>query len=63
MKKEIGTVNVVDIKEALREIDMLTKQYKRKRMTTSSYIQRVHQNLAKLTSERNYDEYLKNLGH
>lgn len=62
-KYEAGSVNVSKIKEATNTIEFLTKQYKRRRMSTESYIKAVHENLANLTTQRNYLEYLKNIGH
>lgn len=59
---EPGSVNVKEITEAVKSIEFLTQQYKRKRMSTESYIQSVHENLLRLTSERNYWDYLKNIG-
>lgn len=61
-KREPGTINMVKVKESISAIEFLTKQYKRKRMTTESYIMQVHENLANLTTQRDYLEYLKNIG-
>lgn len=61
-KTQAGSVNVKEINQAVKTIEMLTNQYKRKRMSTEKYIQSVHESLSKLTSERNYWEYLKNIG-
>lgn len=60
--KKTGTRNVVAIREAIKNIEFLTKRYKRKRMTDEEYIRRVNQNLAKMSDERNYIEYLVNIG-
>jgi hypothetical protein len=57
-----GTKNVVAIKEAIKSIETLTNQFKRKRMTQEEYIIRVNKNLAKMADERNYIEYLVNIG-
>jgi hypothetical protein len=57
-----GTKNVVAIKEAIKSIEFLTNQFKRKRMTQKEYIIRVNKNLAKMADERNYIEYLVNIG-
>lgn len=62
-KKVTGTVNVREINQAIRSIEFLTYNYKRKRISTEKYIQSIHENLSKLTTERNYWEYLKNIGH
>jgi len=62
-KYEPGSINVKLITESVNSIELLTKMYKRKRISTENYIKKVHENLSKLTSQRNYLEYLKNLGH
>lgn len=61
-KQEAGSINTAKIKESVDAIEFLTKQYKRKRMNTESYIKLVHENLSNLTTQRNYLEYLKNIG-
>ncbi len=57
-----GTKNVVSIKEAIKNIETLTERFKRRRMTQEEYIVRVNKNLAKMADERNYIEYLVNIG-
>lgn len=57
-----GSKNVVAIKESIRNIETLTNQFKRKRMTQEEYIIRVNKNLAKMADERDYIEYLVNIG-
>ena len=61
-KYEPGSINMVKVKESITAIEFLTKQYKKKRMSTESYIKLVHENLSKLTTQRDYFEYLKNIG-
>ena len=61
-KNEPGSINVAKIKESVNAIEFLTKQYKRKRMSTEQYIKSVHENLSHLTTQRNYLEYLNNIG-
>ena len=61
-KTEPGSVNVKEINEAVKSIEMLTTQYKRKRMSTDKYLSLMNESLSKLTSERNYAEYLKHIG-
>ena len=61
-KYEPGSINMVKVKESITAIEFLTKQYKKKRMSTESYIKQVHENLANLTTQRDYLEYLKNIG-
>lgn len=62
IKYEPGSINVMNIQESIKSIEMLTKQYKRRRLSTENYIKMVHENLSKLTSQRNYIQYLKNIG-
>jgi hypothetical protein len=62
MKREPGTINAVKINESIKSIQFLTSQYKRKRIDTENYIKLIHENLSKLTTERNYLDYLKNIG-
>jgi hypothetical protein len=63
-KKEYtpGSVNVKEIKEAVKAIELYTSLYKRKRLTTENYIKKVHIGLSRLTSQRDYFEYLRNIG-
>ena len=56
------TKNVVAIKESIKNIETLTARFKRKRLTQEQYILLVNQNLSKMTDERNYIEYLVNIG-
>lgn len=60
MKK--GSKNVVAIDKATRNIEQLTELFKRKRLTKEEYIREVNQSLASMTDERNYIEYLVNIG-
>jgi hypothetical protein len=57
-----GSVNVKEIKEAIKAIDLYTDMYKRKRLNTENYVKKVHIALSRLTSERDYIEYLSNIG-
>jgi len=61
-KNEAGSVNTAQIKESVKSIEILTSQYKKRRLNTESYIKLVHENLANLTNQRNYTEYLNNIG-
>jgi hypothetical protein len=61
-KKAPGSVNVKEIKEAVKAIELYTSLYKRKRLTTENYIKKVHIALSRLTSQRDYFEYLRNIG-
>lgn len=57
-----GTKNIKQINESIERIENLTIQYKRKRMSEENYIRNVHEALSKMTSQRNYVEYLSNIG-
>ncbi len=61
-KQEPGSVNTKEITESIKSIEMLTTQYKKKRMSTDKYLSLMNENLSKLTSQRNYAEYLKHIG-
>lgn len=61
-KMEPGSLNMAEVKDAIKTIEITTNMYKRKRMSTEKYIKLMHENLIRLTSERNYFEYLKNIG-
>jgi hypothetical protein len=61
-KKEAGTFDYVKTHEAIRNIEYLTKRFKRNRMTAEKYIIEVNQNLANVTTQRNYTEYLRHIG-
>jgi hypothetical protein len=60
--KKSGTKNVVAINESIKNIETLTEQFKRKRLSQDEYVLRVNQNLSKMTDVRNYIEYLINIG-
>ena len=60
--KTVGSKNVKNDKESLKRIDDLTSWYRRKRMNTDDYIREVNIVLSCLSDERNYIEYLSNIG-
>jgi hypothetical protein len=60
--KRAGIKNMKVINESISKIEMLTKFYKKKRMSEETYIRGVHEALSKLTDERDYIEYLSNIG-
>jgi hypothetical protein len=57
-----GTRNVVAEKEAIKSIEFLITRYKRRRMSKENFIRKINQSLAKFSDERDYIEYLKNIG-
>jgi hypothetical protein len=61
-KPEAGTVNVKVIRESIKSIEVHTSLYKKKRITTENYIKALHDSLSKMTTQRDYLEYLKNIG-
>jgi hypothetical protein len=60
--KKTGAKNTVAIKNATDRIEKLTELFKRRRLTQDEYVKRVNQSLASMTSERDYIEYLQNIG-
>jgi hypothetical protein len=60
--KKTGTKNVSAIKEAIKNIQILTKFYNRKRLSKEEYISRVNKNLSNMANERDYIDYLRNIG-
>lgn len=62
MKNQAGTTNVQKIKNSLQTIQKLTDQVKKGRMTTEKYIIEVHKNLSNMTNQRDYLDYLNNIG-
>ena len=60
--KKTGSKNVIAEKESIKNIETLTNMFKRKRLTPDEYIRMVNQNLSKMADERNYIEYLVNIG-
>jgi len=61
-KNEAGSINTAEIKETIKSIEVLTSQYKKRRLNTENYIKLVHENLSNLTNQRNYREYLNKIG-
>ena len=61
-KNEAGSINTAQIKESVKSIEILTSQYKKRRLNTENYIKLVHENLSNLTNQRNYREYLNKIG-
>lgn len=62
MKKEPGTVNMAVVKEAINSIEFITKQFKLRRITSEQYVNQIQDNLSRLTTQRDYSEYLKSIG-
>jgi len=60
--QEAGTVNVKIIRESIKSIELHTSLYKKKRITTEKYIKVLHDSMSKMATQRDYLEYLKNIG-
>lgn len=57
-----GTKGVSTIKECTKNIENLTNLFKRRRLSKEEYISRVNKNLTNMSDERDYIDYLKNIG-
>ena len=57
-----GSTDIKLISETIKSIEFITKLYKKRRMSTEKYIQQMNSHLSKLSNERDYLEYLKNIG-
>jgi hypothetical protein len=42
-KYEAGSVNTAEIKETIKSIEVLTSQYKKRRLNTENYIKLIHE--------------------
>lgn len=57
-----GTRNVTAEREAIEAIESIIRQFKKRRMTRDEFVRRVNQNLSKMADERDYIQYLQNIG-
>lgn len=57
-----GTKGISAIKESTKNIENLTNLFKRRRLSKEEYISRVNKNLSNMSDERDYIDYLKNIG-
>jgi hypothetical protein len=57
-----GTVDLKTRSESLSRIQILTNLYKRQKLTTEQYIKEMHCSMSGLTTDRDYNEYLYNIG-
>lgn len=55
-------MDMKEINEAITSIEFHTRLYRKKRITTEEYQKAVTQQLLRLDSTRNYQEYLRNMG-
>ena len=62
MEKETGTINFLQKQDAIKNIEMMTKIFKRNKLTTEEYITSIQENLSKLSDKRDYMKYLNNIG-
>mgnify|MGYP003339412138 FL=1 len=62
MEKETGTINFLQKQDAIKNIERMTKIFKRNKLTTEEYITSIQENLSKLSDKRDYMKYLNNIG-
>ena len=62
MEKTSGSHNFIEHSNAIKRIELITKRYKNKKIKTEDYIIEIHSCLEKLTTKRNYIEYLTSIG-
>lgn len=59
-----GSTNMEEISNSITSIEFLTKMYKKRRITTKEYTEKVGEQLLILTNnKRDYIGYLKDIGH
>jgi len=58
-----GTKNVVAIQNSISNIETLTSLFKTKRISYDEFVQGINKNLSDMTSERDYIQYLRNIGY
>jgi hypothetical protein len=57
-----GTKNIASKNKALKNIESLVSVYKKRRMSDEQFIKLINQNLASISKQRDYIEYLQNIG-
>lgn len=62
MAKETGTVSYVDKRDSIKQIELITDRFKKGKINSEDYIKQIHENLQKLTTKRDYINYLMNIG-
>ena len=62
MIKETGTINFLEKQDSIKNIEIMTKLFKRNKLTTDQYMKSVHENLSKLSNKRDYVKYLTDIG-
>ncbi len=60
---KIGTKNTVVVTNATNKIDKLTNLFRRKRISYEEYFSEVNICLVEMTTERDFLEYMKNIGY
>ena len=58
-----GTKNVVAIQNSILNIETLTSLFKTKRISYDEFVQGINKNLSDMTNERDYIQYLRNIGY
>ena len=62
MGKDSGTASYVDKQDSIKQIELITDRFKKGKINNEDYITQIHENLQKLTTKRNYIDYLMNIG-
>ena len=57
-----GSKDTKSVSESNKRIGILTERHKRRRISTENYIKEVHIALSQMANERDYMEYLSNIG-
>jgi hypothetical protein len=60
---KVGVKNTVIVKKSIDKIELLTKRFKNKRMSYLEYFEEVNKCLSDMTEERDFIEYMKNIGY
>ena len=59
----IGVKNTVIVKNSIDKIELLTKRFKSKRISYLEYFEEVNKCLSNMTEERDFIEYMRNIGY
>ena len=59
----IGVKNTVIVKNSIDKIELLTKRFRSKRISYLEYFEEVNKCLSNMTEERDFIEYMRNIGY
>ena len=59
----VGVKNTVIVKNSIDKIELLTKRFKSKRISYLEYFEEVNKCLSNMTEERDFIEYMRNIGY